>query len=77
MREWRYSSNILENSALDGDKWSASRPGRFIPEERPTVVGPRAGLATVEKREIYCPSRESNPAIPARRYTDWDRGVTW
>jgi hypothetical protein len=25
---------ILLTSALDGDEWSASRPGRFTPKER-------------------------------------------
>jgi hypothetical protein len=41
----------LLTSALDGGEWSASRPGRFIPGERPPGthqvggwVGPRAGL---------------------------------
>jgi uncharacterized membrane protein YsdA (DUF1294 family) len=42
--------------ALDGDEWSASRSGHFIPEERSPVtnciggwVGARAGLDAVEK----------------------------
>jgi hypothetical protein len=47
------------NSALDGGKWSASRPGRFAPRERtPGIhwiggwVDPRACLDDVEKREF-------------------------
>jgi hypothetical protein len=32
--EWRYSSTHSLTSALDGDEWSASRPGRFTPRER-------------------------------------------
>jgi hypothetical protein len=46
-------------SALIGDEWSASRPGRFIPWERaPSThwiggwVGPRTGLDGVEKRKF-------------------------
>jgi hypothetical protein len=46
-------------SALAGGEWSASRPGRFIPEKRaPRThciggwVGPRAGLHVVEKRKF-------------------------
>jgi hypothetical protein len=44
-------------SALARGEWSASRPGRFIPEERAPcthwiggLVDPRAGLDDVEKR---------------------------
>jgi hypothetical protein len=54
-------------SALDGGKWSASRPGCFIPRERAPGtysiegwVGPRAGLDAVVKRTIRSPSRDSN-----------------
>jgi hypothetical protein len=45
-------------SALDGDKWSASRPGRFTAGERTPGthwiggwVGPIAGLHVVFKRK--------------------------
>jgi hypothetical protein len=44
--------------ALVGGEWSASRPGRFTPEERDPGthsigwVGPRAGLDHVQKREF-------------------------
>jgi hypothetical protein len=70
-------------SALDGDKWSASRPGRFTLRERAPGtqwiggwVGPRAVLVAVVKRKIPTPRRESNPITPivqpvAQRYTDW------
>jgi hypothetical protein len=44
-------------SALAGSEWSASRPGRFTPEERALGIhwiggwmDPRAGLDDVEKR---------------------------
>jgi hypothetical protein len=62
--------------------WSASHPGRFTPMERAPGthgiggwVGPRAVLDAVVKRNIPCPSRESNPRIPivqpvAQRYTN-------
>jgi hypothetical protein len=33
MGKWRFSC-----TALDGGKWSASRPGHFNPEERPFVI---------------------------------------
>jgi hypothetical protein len=32
--EWRYSSTHSLTSALDGGKWSASRPGRFTPHRK-------------------------------------------
>jgi hypothetical protein len=51
---------------------SASRPGRFTPEEKtPTThwlvrwVGSRVDLDAVEKRKISSPCRESNPDRPA------------
>jgi hypothetical protein len=51
LEEWRYSSTHSLTSALDGGKWSASRPGRFTSRERvPGThwiggwVGPRAVL---------------------------------
>jgi hypothetical protein len=64
----------LLTSALGGE-CSASRPGRFTPEERPPgthwtggSMGPRAGLDAEAKiiRKIFCPFRESNPGRPAR-----------
>jgi hypothetical protein len=67
MREWRYSSTILD-LGLGGGEWSVSHPGRFTPKERAhgtqwigDWVGPRAGSDAVEKREASCPCRESNP----------------
>jgi hypothetical protein len=46
-------------SGLVGGKWSASRPGRFIPGETAPgthcaggCVGPRAGLDAVQERKI-------------------------
>jgi hypothetical protein len=64
------------SSALDGGKWSASRPGRFTPRERApgthwigAWVGPTAGLDFVEKRKmLHC--REPNWGRQARSYTD-------
>jgi hypothetical protein len=56
---------------LDGDEWSASRPGRFTPGERAPGsdwiggwVDSRADLEAVEKR-FFPPCRESNPGRPA------------
>jgi hypothetical protein len=54
-------------SALDGE-WSTSRPGRFTPVEASPgahlvggSVGSRAGLDAVEKTDVSCSCRESNP----------------
>jgi hypothetical protein len=59
-------------SALDGGKWSASRPCRFTPEESAPAthwigdwVGPRFGLEDVEKRKTLL-RRQSNPGPPDR-----------
>jgi hypothetical protein len=81
--ERRYSSSFT-TLALDGGKWSASRPGRaFTPGERTPGthctggwVGPRAGLDTEARGKILFPCRGSNPARPVvqpvvRHYTDW------
>jgi hypothetical protein len=64
-------------SALDGDEWSASRPGRFAPSTHwiGGWVDTRAGLYTVLKRKIPSPRREPNPYHPivqpvVSRYTD-------
>jgi hypothetical protein len=50
-------------SALDGGKWSASRPGRFTPGTQwiRGWVGPRIGLDAVAKRKIPNPYRELKP----------------
>jgi hypothetical protein len=62
--------------------WSASRPGRFMPEERASgtywvggLVGLRVVLDEVEKRKMFCPCRESNQYFlavypVASRYAD-------
>jgi hypothetical protein len=81
--EWRCNSTHSLASALDGGKWSASRPCRFTPRERAPGthwiggwMGPRAVSNVVVKRKIPSPSRESDPRTPivqpvAQRYTDW------
>jgi hypothetical protein len=80
--EWRYSSTHSLNSALDGGKWSASRPGRITPSERAAVthwigdwVGSMPSLEAVVKGKIPSHRRDSNPRTPivqlvAQRYTD-------
>jgi hypothetical protein len=69
----RYSSTHSLTSVLDGDEWSASRPGHFTHKERvPDThwvggwVGPVVGLDTVSKRKIPSPCRDSNSDRPAR-----------
>jgi hypothetical protein len=60
--------------ALDGGKWPASRPGCISPSTYwiGGWVGPRAGLNTIEKRKMSCPSRELTPAAQpiVCHYTD-------
>jgi hypothetical protein len=62
-------------SALTGDEWSASRPGRFTTGERAPGthwiggwVDPKAGLEDVEKRKfLTLPGLELRPlGRPAR-----------
>jgi hypothetical protein len=72
MGEWKHSFTILDLGQLDGSEWSASRPGRFSPEEiAPSAhcirgwVDSRASLDAVENRKNFCPLRESNPNRPA------------
>jgi hypothetical protein len=50
--------------ALDGDEWSSSRPGRFIPRETDPGsqwIGGLVSMDAVEKRKILSPRWESNP----------------
>jgi hypothetical protein len=73
------------SSALDGDEFSASRPGRAFPRGKdpryPGWVDPRAGLDTEARGKILFPCRGSNPDRPvvqsvARHYTDWATRLT-
>jgi hypothetical protein len=67
MGEWKYSST----SALVGGEWSASRLGRFTPEEEalytPFVGGwmnPTGGLEAVPKRKkIPAPAGNRIPVV--------------
>jgi hypothetical protein len=74
--------HIFLTSALVGGEWSASRPGRFTPEERaPSThqiggwVGPRAGLEYMEsKKFLVLPDSNSDPSVVqpvANRYTNY------
>jgi hypothetical protein len=61
MKAYVYIYALL-NSALFGDDWSASRPGRFTPRELALGahyiggwVGSRAGLDDVDKRKLLTP----------------------
>jgi hypothetical protein len=81
--KWRYSSTHSLTSALGGDEWSVSRPGRFTSRERAYGthwiggwMGPSAVLDAVVKRKIPSPLRESKPRTPiiqpvAQRYIHW------
>jgi hypothetical protein len=59
-------------AALDGGKWSTSRPGRFTTGEQPLVsTGHEVGWAPEpvwtrwRRKSYYCPSGESNPSRSA------------
>jgi len=43
--EYRYSSTLSLNSALDGGGWSTPRPGRFTPRNGPVPIAQQAALA--------------------------------
>jgi hypothetical protein len=58
-------------SAVDGGKWSALRPRRFIPGERALGIhwterwmGPKAGLGAVEKNLLPLPGIEPQSPSP-------------
>jgi hypothetical protein len=60
--------HVFLTSALHGDEWSSSRPGRFTPDT-PWIggwMGSTAGLDAVAKTTNQCSCRESNPSRPAR-----------
>jgi hypothetical protein len=68
--ERRCSSYSLLNSVLDGDEWSASRPGRALPPGKDPgihwigdLVGLRAGLDTESRGEIIFLCRGSKPGL--------------
>jgi hypothetical protein len=72
MGEWRFSSSILDWALVECE-WSASRLGRLILCETALGthwiggwMGPRGGLDTVEKRQIFPLSViESQPSSPS------------
>jgi hypothetical protein len=52
--------HVFFTSTLFRSEWSASRPGRFTPGERASIihfirswVGPKAGVGDVEKRQFF------------------------
>jgi hypothetical protein len=54
--------HIFLTSALAGGKWSASRPGRFIPVERGPSTHWIGGMENVEKRKFLTrPGLEHRP----------------
>jgi hypothetical protein len=70
--------HIFFTSALVGGEWSASRPGRFTPEERippyplDRVGGPqsRSGRYREEKNLALAGNRNQAAQPVTRRYTD-------
>jgi hypothetical protein len=79
--ERRYSSNSFLTWTLDGDEWSASRPGRVLPTHcTGGWVGLRAGLDAEARGKILCLCRGSNPGRPVcsqslywLSYTAWGK----
>jgi hypothetical protein len=76
MGEWKYNSTFLRL----GTRWryqlhdpTVLNPGKDPPSTYwiGVCVVLRAGLDAVEKSEICCSFRESNPDRPACRYIDW------
>jgi hypothetical protein len=70
---WEVEVYAFLTLALDGDEWSASRPGRFTPRERAPGthwiggwVGPRAILDRVMRGKISWESKSRTPNHPAR-----------
>jgi hypothetical protein len=64
-----YSSTLPSTSALDGDGWSKSRPGRFTPGNDTVPIVQEAGwvTATVWKgAENLSPTGIRSPGRPAR-----------
>ena len=72
---YRYSPSLSWPRRLDGDGWSASRPGPLYPRKRPGThctggwVGPRAGLEGCGKSRphrdlIHGPFSPQRVAIP-------------
>jgi hypothetical protein len=75
-------------SALDGEEWSASHPGRFTSREKApgttwieAWVGPRVVLDAVVKRKIPSPpgirTLEPNPDRPARSLVAILTKISW
>jgi hypothetical protein len=68
---------LFLTSALDGDEWSASRPGRALSPGKgiPVPIGqeagwtPEQGLDTEVRRKILRLCRGSNPGPPVRSQT--------
>jgi len=63
-------------SALNGDEWLPSRPGRFTHSKESRypmyrrLVGFRAGLGVLENRKISCSYGDSNPGPSDRSLVD-------
>jgi hypothetical protein len=65
----------FSNSAVDGGKWSESRPVRALPQGKNTagtyctggLVGPKAGLDIQATGNILSPLPELEPRSPGRR----------
>jgi len=54
MGEWRYCPTHSLTSALDVGEWSASRPGRFTPRERPPSTHWIANKVNEDKAGVTC-----------------------
>jgi hypothetical protein len=68
-----YSSNSFMTSALDGDQWSVSLPGRALPQgkEPPVPIGNEAGWAP---EPVWTQRLDEKPFCLCRR-SNLDRSV--
>jgi len=53
-------------SALDGDEWSASRPGRLTPDVSVLISAMKPVI-----QDGQSPDRESNPGLPNMKIFKW------
>jgi hypothetical protein len=77
----RYSAYIFLTSALEGDEWSASRPGRALPpgKESPVPIVQEAGWTPEPvwtqrlEEKSSATVRDRTPAVQSvtSHYTDW------
>jgi hypothetical protein len=81
MKAYWWSIGIAPRSELDGDKWSASRPGSFSPREKVAGthwigcwVGPRSGGEMRNAYELLFSKSEGKRPL-GRRRRRWENNI--